>query len=296
MKKLFLISLIALAGASFFTSCNNDDEDTTPAPSIAFQGGVHSLVFTGTNSIDVNVTFTAEGKIESVKLTGPSLTSSGTTQSDITAKMGTSGTDNAKNQTSATYLFKVSSADLLLAFANHTTLTYTFEVLDQNSTSTSASFTVTMQAQTTPLAYENTNGMIWNAIGANLGGWNLGTNAGVSGSSADADLYNTTTTSSPNAWAKEWASKTGCKFVKVTSFDYTNATLEATTAAYAAGTELTTVTPATGDIYITKIKGGTNYAVIKVGTITETPAPADGGDNLDNIAFSYKKLTETSTK
>ncbi len=296
MKKLFAISLIVLAGATIFTSCKKDDE-TAPAPSISFQNGTTSLVFTGTNSVDINVTFAAEGKIETVKLTGPSLTGTGTTTSDITSKMGTSGTDNAKNQTSATYIFQVSSADLLLAFANHTSLTYTFEVTDQNSSSTTGTFTVTMQAQTTPLAYENTSGEIWNAIGTNFGGWDLGANVGVSGSSTSADLYNTTTAQTTNAWAKEWASRTGSKFVKAsTSFDYTNATVESATAEYAAGTELTTVTPSTGEVYITKIKGGTNYAVIKVGTITETPAPANGGDNLDKIAFSYKKLAQGSTK
>lgn len=150
MKKVKFLALMFFAGATIFTSCKKD-EATVADPTVSFQGGTTSLVFTGSNSIDVNVTFAAEGKIESVSLNGPSLTGSGTTTTTITNKMGTSGTDDAKNQTSATYLFKVTSTDLTAAFANHTTLTYTFTVTDQNSSSTTGTFTVTQTASGNPI-------------------------------------------------------------------------------------------------------------------------------------------------
>lgn len=146
MKKIKIFALMLLAGATLFTNCKKDE--TFADPTVSFQGGVTSMVFTGTNSIDINVTFAAEGKIESVTLQGPSLTSSGTTTTTITSKMGTSGTDNANGETSATYLFKVTATDLALAFVNHTTLTYTFTITDQESSSTTGTFTVTTPSAT----------------------------------------------------------------------------------------------------------------------------------------------------
>ena len=121
MKKVKFLALMFLAGATLFSSCKKDEE-TVADPTISFQGGTTSLVFTGANSIDVNITFAAEGKIESVSLNGPSLTGTGTTTTDITSKMGTTHTDNGRNQTSVIYLFQVSSTDLIAAFLNHTSL------------------------------------------------------------------------------------------------------------------------------------------------------------------------------
>jgi len=149
MRKFKLLVLLLLAGTTvFFSRCKKDE--TFADPTISFQNGTTSLVFNGTNSISVNVTFAAEGKIESVTLSGPSLTGTGTTSSPITNKMGTSGTDNVKGETSATYLFNVSAADLLLAKANHTTgFTYTFTIVDQEDKSTTGTFTVTYPATVT---------------------------------------------------------------------------------------------------------------------------------------------------
>lgn len=145
MKKMKIFALIVLAGATIFTSCKKDETTTLADPTISFQGGTNSLVFNGTNAIDVNVTVAAEGKIETVSLQGPSLSGTGTTTTPITALFGTSGTDNAKNQTSAIYMFQVSSANLALALVNHTTgFTYTFTVTDQEGKSTTATFTVTV--------------------------------------------------------------------------------------------------------------------------------------------------------
>jgi hypothetical protein len=148
MKKVKIFALMLLAGAAIFSSCKKD-ETTYADPTISFQNGTTSLVFNGTNSISVNVSFAAEGQIESVTLSGPSLTGTGTTTSTITDKMGTSGTDNAKNETSSTYIFNVSSTDLGLALINHTSgFTYTFTLTDQQGSSTTGTFTVTIPTAT----------------------------------------------------------------------------------------------------------------------------------------------------
>lgn len=259
-------------------------------PTINFQGGITSLVFNGTNSINLNVTFSAPSLIQSISLLQPS--SSGTTTTNITNKMGVSGSDNAYNQTSAVYLFQVSSSDLTLAFLNHTTLTYTFTLIDQPGSSVTGTFTVTNASSNTPLAYENTSGVIWNLVGPYLGAWDLGTNVGISSSGAEStkDMKNTSTVAL--GWVNAWTTGTGngTLYVKANVFDYNNATVESATSAYVAGTAVSTVTnPATNDIYIAKLRGGTNYAVIKITNIVVTPS-----DNLDKIEFSYKKQTNGS--
>jgi hypothetical protein len=289
LKSLVLVVLVAVA----FTSCNKD-ETTLPAPVITFQNGTTSLVFNGTNSIDINVTIAAEGKIESVTLNGPSLTGTGTTTTTITSKMGTSGNENSNGQTSATYLFKVSPTDLTAAFINHTTLTYTFTITDQQSTTTTGSFTVTMQSSGTPFAYENLNGVIWNIIGANPGSWDLVSNASViaTGSETSKDMKNTTTVTT--GWSNEWTAGTNNNtlFVKANTFNYATGTSEAAATAYASGTPNAKVTgPVANDIYIAKLRGGANYAVIKIISVVETTS-----DNLDKITFSYKKVAQTSGK
>lgn len=62
-----------------------------------------------------------------------------------------------------------------------------------------------------------------------------------------------------------WVGQNSTAFVKSNSFDVANASTASVTAAYAAGTPTSTVTGvAVGDIYIAKLKGTTEYAVIKV--------------------------------
>jgi len=283
MKKVKLLALMFLAGATIFTSCKKD-ETTVAGPTISFANGISSYEISSTATFPwsqtINATVTADGEIKTMTVKKKDANGA---SSPITI----TGSYSGKTTFSETFTISCNATDSY-------PLEIIFSVTDKNDQGMDKTFTITLQSASTPLAYENTSGVIWNAIGANAGGWDLGANAGVSGSSTSADLYNTTVVASPNAWLKEWGSKTGAKFVKVNSYDYTNATVEAANTAYTAGAELTLVTPATGDIYITKIKGGSNYAVIKVGTITETPAPSNGGDNLDKIEFSYKKLTSTT--
>ncbi len=151
MKKMKIFALIVLAGATMFTSCKKDDTTTYANPTVSFQSGINTLTFNLTNSISSNVTLAAEAKIESVKLLSPNTTgSAGNSTTDITTKMGTSANQTAKGETSAIYLFNVSTADIAAAFLlnSTTTLTYTFTVTDQAGTSSTGSFTVTAPAAT----------------------------------------------------------------------------------------------------------------------------------------------------
>jgi len=286
MKKVKLLALMFLAGATIFTSCKKD-ETTVADPTISFQGGTTSLVFTGANSVDVNVTFAAEGEIETVSLNSPSLTSNSTSATDITSKMGTSGTDNSKGQTSATYLFKVTSTDLAAAFVYHTTLTYTFTVTDKNATSTTGTFTVTQNSGTSFTLTKT--GQFYHVAGSLKGAYDLDGDAEVSSSGVASTKSMKNTDLAGNAFTGSWSSDAanGTQYVKDNAYDYTNATVESATSAFAAGSASTTVTnPAVNDIYIAK-KSSTYY-VIKITALD----PADNTcacGNKGKISFSYKK-------
>ena len=280
-----IFALMLLAGATLLTSCGKDEE-TFADPTVSFQGGTTSMVFSGTNSIDINVTFAAEGKIESVSLSGPSLTGAGTTSTSITNKMGTSGTDNAKGQTSAVYLFQVSTADLVAAFVNHTTLTYTFTVADQEGSSTTGTFTVTVAAANTPFATEITTGVFYHIDGLLHGAWDLDGNAtvGAAGSATLKSMKNTDV--APAAFTGSWTSLNSTTFVKTTTA-YADIYQENAATIFTAGTDNATVTnPVANDVYIAK-KGSTYY-VISITSVEPTYSTGTGA-NQGRITFKYKK-------
>ncbi|MBI5540125.1 MAG: hypothetical protein HY951_08705 [Bacteroidia bacterium] len=284
MRKLTFFALALVAGASLFTSCKKD-EATSPAPTISFTNNETSkeLNFTSVATIDVtfNVTVAAEGEI-----------------STFTAKKKVSGTSvnitpapaDFAGKTSYTYNY----TGTFLATDTYP-VELIFTVTDKEDQTTEKIYTITKYTASagTTLAYENTSGVVWNLIGANQGAWDLAANAGVSsgGTETSKDMKNTSTVAL--GWVNAWTTGTGntTLYVKAAAgFDYTAATVESATAAYAAGTGAATVTsPAQNDIYIAKLRGGSNYAVIKITSVVETPS-----DNLDKIAFSYKKLASTS--
>ncbi len=289
MKKMRIFALIVLAGATIFTSCKKDEETVLADPTISFQGGTNSLVFNGTNAIDVNVTVAAEGKIETVSLQGPSLSGTGTTTTPITALFGTSGSDNAKNQTSAIYMFQVSSANLALALVNHTTgFTYTFTVTDQEGKSTTATFTVTTPAAAnTPFA-SNQTGVFYHVAGLLHGAYDLDANAtvGISGLATAKSMKNTDLAGAAftGTWTSDAANAT--MYVKTTTA-YSAIYQENAATLYAAGTASATVTnPALNDVYIAK--KGTTYYVISI-TAVEPAFSTGTGTNTGRITFNYKK-------
>lgn len=290
MKKMKIFALIVLAGATMFTSCKKDDETVLADPTISFQGGTNSLVFNGTNSIDVNVTVAAEGKIEAVTLQGPSLSGTGTTTTPITTAFGTSGTDNAKNQTSATYLFVVSNITLAQALANHTTgWTYTFTVTDQEGKSTTATFTVTVPgAQNTPFATEITTGTFYHISGLLKGAWDLDANAEVASTGAAASKSMKNSDAAGATFTGSWASDAanGTQYVSTTTA-YADIYQENAATIYAAGTaNAAVVNPTAGKVYIGK--KGTTYYVISITTVDPTFSTGTGA-NTGKITFKYKK-------
>ena len=152
----------------------------------------------------------------------------------------------------------------------------------------------------TKLTNEKTNDTVWNITGPNRGAFDLllGATVGAAGAENTKDLKDLSNAAVLDAPAhptevkfpKMWGSGSGTTFSAASGFDYANATDSSAIKAYNAGAKATT-TPvlATGNIIIAKVRGGTQYAVIKITGVVEVfgVAPVTS-DNKDYILFDYK--------
>lgn len=272
LKSLVLVALVAVA----FTSCKKD-ETTLPAPVITFTNNLNETTVAVGSNWTITGTISSEEGLTEVKYF--EVTNLGETQ---IGQAVTSFT-NANS-----YAFQLTIPDIDAQTVIKVMAT------DAKNQTTSKNYTIKVNTTGTPLSYENTSGVIWNIIGANPGAWDLVNNVAViaTGAESSKDMKNTTTVTT--GWSNEWISGTNNNtlFVKANTFVYATGTSEDAASAYALGTPNTKVTnPAVNDIYIAKLRGSTNYAVIKIISVVVTPS-----DNLDKITFSYKKVTQTSGK
>lgn len=276
MKKIKLLFLVLFAGTLGFMSCNKDEPtgptiSVTPTSIEAWKGDTVKFVY----SISSN------SKIKSLTATPNSALLASQEVTSFAADYSVSDT--------MSFILPTSSLN------DGDVISIVFEATDDDGADYAKTATVTINitepaATTTPMTNENTSGVIWNIIGANKGAWDLVNDVAMSSSDTEAnkDMKNTTTTASqtPNVFETEWTVGTGntTMYVKDNSFDYTNATVEAATAAYNAGSAVSTVSNvAQNDIYIAKLRDG-NYSVIKITNVVVTTS-----DNNDKIEFSYKK-------
>ncbi|MBN2681043.1 MAG: hypothetical protein JXR58_00920 [Bacteroidales bacterium] len=277
MKKtlnIFLSMLMVAAITASFTGCGGGEEDPIP-PTVSVSQDVNDAWRADT------VTFTIQMSTNE-KLAELEISSDFTTQNATITEF--TGTNSATHVYTFVVPGTVSDGDYI---------TITFKVTDNKGEFTTKTANINVNEPGpigTTLEYENTTGVVWNLIGPNQGAWDLVANTGLSSSAADAnkDMKNTTTVST--GWTNAWTAANATMFVKANSFDYAAGTLEDATTAYGAGTATGTVSdPAVNDIYIAKLRGGTNYVVIKVTGVTVTAS-----DNLDKISFSYKKVAATT--
>ena len=279
MKKVKFLALMFLAGATLFTSCKKDEETVaSPTISVTNNKTAYSVTATADTTIIFNVTVAAEGEIDlfTIKKTV------GSTTTSYGSPTGFSG------KTSYTYNF-----EQIFTATDTYPISFAFKVTDKEGQD--ASITVTVSkingSSGTTLAYENTSAILYNLMAPTgyLGAWDLVSNVGVasSGSETSKDMANKST--SGTGWIPGWSTGTGntTAFVKDNSLTYATATLEDITAAYTSGSSSITITPTVGDIYVAKLRGASNYALIKVTAINTTAS-----DNLDNITFTYKKLAQ----
>lgn len=270
-KSLSNIFYLALAGMICLSSCSTDEE--TPAPAITLVGTAPQTV-TSQSTVSFTVEASAQEKIQQIL---------------ITEKIGSSTetihlkTTDFVSNTEDLFVFRY------LVEATSGTIELNFSITDKQGKVSAISHTLTVDEGETALAFEKTGAIIANKIGADQSAWDLATNVRRAGTATDADLVNPSTLNNP--WIKGWDGVRSTTFVKANSFVYDDATLESAVSAFSAGTASASVTNvAVGDIYVAKIKDGSNYAVIKVTVANDDIA----NSNTEKIEFTYKKVSENA--
>lgn len=270
MKKLlYLFSLLAIASVVIFFGCKKDVEPVPPSIALVTPGitgdatmdpGELFMVITSSTKGDKNLssfTITKDG----VNLSGYPVNISGGSYSDTL----------------------IAIADL-----NALSYVYTFTVTDKDNQSASASITITVAT----FASAKT-GQFYHQAGATgcTGGYNLVGDVDVPGSGVDADRDMLNTDAAGAGFKGSWDSKNSTMYVKDNTYDYANASPKSADAAYAAGTPTVTITaPVASDIFIAKLRGGTDYAVIQITSVSPTDDSCSPGTlNPGKILFGYKK-------
>ncbi len=289
MKNLKLITLMMFAMTLAFTSCSDDTDKA--APTIKFAGIEGSSYDFSVNDqakeLVFNVKLAAEAEIKSFDI---KMIKSG--MATLEEAYDIEGTKKIKKgETAATYNFERTITPN--CFVNGTDMfnkiEFIFTLVDKDETKVEKTFTVNLvapQDEGEELKTE-VNGVIYNIHGQQKGAWDLVGDMAKSTSDADADKDMINSTTNPTDFLKGWSANNGTTFVKAPAgMPYAAfATDKTAKDVYAAGSATTTVSNAAqGDIYIVKLRGEENYAVIKVTGITVTD-----NDNNDKIEFTYKK-------
>lgn len=173
---------------------------------------------------------------------------------------------------------------------NQGVTTYDFEVTDRDGNTESVSFDVTVEDAGTPMATEVSDAFFH--IGGSLeGAYDLvaETTRSVGDADSDKDMVNTDAAGDPFTGSWEAGQGNSTMFVKDNSFNYANATVEAAEMAYNNGNASSSVdNPANGDIYIARLRGGSDYAVINVTDVDPSNNDCNCG-NTGKISFDFKK-------
>lgn len=285
MKKLgflkFAAAILALATVTFMTSCSKDDDGTETvdqSPVLNLLGGE------GYTSADATI------KVGDTIMVGITATANATSGEKL-VKFTAVFTSDDEPYTVLDSTFKNESFSTVIILPCDYPLSgkLALTITDNAGKIATKTLNVTVESNETPLTEVAGGGMIYNLLGSEKGAWDLVADVAKSSTddAADKDLINTTTVGSttPEIFEEEWTCSNGTMYVKATGFDYNNATVESAATAYAAGSASATVSDvAVDDIYVAKLRGGTDYAVLKITAVTVTD-----DNNDDVIKFSYKK-------
>ena len=264
-----LMSVLAIAGVAFLSSCGGG-EDAPPEVSL----DTNAMTVTPGETVSVTATF-AEGDKKLASL-------------DVTESTDMGGAASVElDGSSNNFVYE----GTVPSDAGGTTITITFTVKDKKDNESSVDLVLTVE---TPFANEVTTGVVNNVQGPSAGAWDLvGDQAKLSNDSdADKDLVDQTSASTGAFLSGGWAAGNATMFVVANSYDYANATMESAESAYAAGTATSSLTNddlAKDNIIIAKLRGGTDYAVIKITEVYDDGTDGGAGNNTDYRKFSYKK-------
>jgi len=162
-------------------------------------------------------------------------------------------------------------------------LTFSFLVADEYSNL--ENLDISVYTAPTEFAFERKNITLQHFSSNSAYSWNLAENQASDSTEADIWIH-----SDSGEWLAGWESQTSTQFVKFSGgpAGYDAIYLESAILAYQDGAALQSLSNlCSGDIFIAKLRGSENYAVIKL----EQVKPF-AGDNSETITISYKKLSE----
>ncbi len=298
MKKMKMLAL-GLLGASFFafTSCSPDDDDEVfPRPNLTITASTATI--TGDANGDIEI-----GSNETVSFTIQGASAGGTRLKSIALTVSGVNPVNVIPNTSEGYdlndIANLDNADEDLYndvltidgvfFSQEGVTNFRFTLTDDRDQSQVVDIAVTVN-DPTPLANEKI-GAFFHVEGSLQGAYDLVAATPVPGApGADVTVQDMRNTDGVGeTFTGKWTAGNATAYVKDNSYDYDNATEESALAAYAAGTASQNVNnPLVGDIYIAKLRGGDEYAVVKITNVD----PLDNTCqcvNRGKIEFDFKK-------
>ena len=176
MKKLKLFALLFLAGTLIFTSCSKDDEEeTTPMPTVTFSGASSyevDLTDSTTTHIVYSASIKAEGKVKTFVIYEKKYVSNGEGGYDINSTTYFDGTDDFGGETSKTYYFdkNFNATDFVLNGKEVAKIEYVYSVTDKESQNFEKVCTITKKEETpaeTPLS--DATAFSWKRVGGSAG-------------------------------------------------------------------------------------------------------------------------------
>ena len=275
---LSFLSITLLFVAVILSNCSTTDT-TIAGPVITFANGVANTEIDFTTQVDpytvpIVVTITAIGKIKTFTVTKKDGTGASST---ITP------TNSYSGETTYSETFTIicpSSAAFPLQII--------FNVTDKNAQGMEKIYTITKK---TVSAFAFTkNGLFYHIQGPSEGAYNLDGDAVVASTGTPSTKSMKNTYAAGVTFTGSWTSDAanGTQYVKLNSYDYTNANATSAATAFTAGTASASVaSTAVNDIYIAK-KSSTYY-VIKITTLDPTFDPTGTASNKGKITFEYKK-------
>jgi len=277
MKKLnILITLLSCAVVGFFSSCGtteDGEENLSPLLTVTATG------LNANNEIIEGTTFT----VDVVAAENPT---SGKQLDEL--EIQRPGADTTITINAPSY----GTTLTIDAPAAGVSDTYTFVLRDKDGESSTKTLTPTgiSGVVSTPFGTE-VQGAFFHIGGSLEGAYDLlnETTVATSGMETSKDMKNID--ASGNNFTGSFQAGTGNQtlFVRDNSFDYDNGSVEDATSAFNAGNASSTIlNPLAGTILIAKLRGGNDYAVIKIENWDPANNECNCG-NLGKLTFNYKK-------
>lgn len=266
--------LFGIATLSFLTSCDSTSDDPSDiAPLLTVTTSASGDVEAGTPvTVEINA-----GQ-------------NPTTKKDLkTLLITTPGPDTTVTINAPTFAANFT----ITAPAVGQSHTYTFKLTDKGDGVAEKSFTLTGVSGTTGTTFgTEVVGAFFHIGGSLQGAYDLvnETTVAASGAEASKDMKNTDLAGDPFSGSWQAGTGNGTRYVKANSFNYATGTVEDAIAIYNGGANIQSQVqnPQNGDIFIAKLRGGSDYALIKVVSVDATDNTCSCG-NTGKITFNFKK-------